>query len=73
MDRLLKVINIVRKNKGQDELTSIKAKDTLMGDIGFNSLDLAELTVRCEAEFGIDIFEDEVVLTIEEVMAKLNE
>jgi len=70
-ERLLKVINIVRQNKGMEDLKTIDNEDTLMGDIGFDSLDLAEFTVRCEAEFGIDIFEDSIVSAIEEVLEKL--
>jgi len=70
-ERLLKVINIVRNNKGLGELKIIENNNTLMGDIGFDSLDLAEFTVRCEVEFGVDIFEDSIVSTIEEVMQKL--
>jgi acyl carrier protein len=73
MNRLLSVINTVRKNKGLKELESITPENTLMGDLGFDSLDLAEFTVRCEAEFGIDIFEDNIVTTIKEVLSKLNE
>ena len=44
----------------------------LRNDIGLDSLDLAELTVRIEAEFDIDIFENGIVNTVGEVIDKLN-
>lgn len=43
----------------------------LRNDIGFDSLDLAELTVRIEAECDIDIFEDGIVNTVGEILEKL--
>ena len=48
-----------------------KEKDDLRGDIGFNSFDLAELTVRIENEFDIDIFEDGIVATVGDILNKL--
>ena len=43
----------------------------LRNDIGFDSLDFAELTVRIEAEYNIDIFEDGIVNTVGEIVKKL--
>lgn len=40
-------------------------------NLGLDSLDLAELTVRIEAEYDVDIFEDGVVTTIGEILAKI--
>jgi len=37
-----------------------------------DSLDLAELTVRLEEEFGVDVFEDGIVETVEEILTKLS-
>ena len=45
----------------------------LRNDIGFDSLDLAELTVRIEAEYDIDIFEEGIVNTVGEILNKLKE
>jgi acyl carrier protein len=44
----------------------------LKNDLGLDSLELAELTVYIEDEFGIDIFEDGVVKTVKEIYNKLN-
>ena len=41
--------------------------------LGFTSFDLAELTVRIEDEFDIDIFEDGLVNTVGEIFVKLQD
>ncbi|MFX1588009.1 MAG: acyl carrier protein, partial [Promethearchaeota archaeon] len=55
---LLDIINKLREKKELKRLDSISGDQNLMGDLGFDSFDLAELTVRIEDEFGVDIFED---------------
>lgn len=72
MDKLLSIINTVLKNRGKEEITSINNELNLRNDIGFDSLDLAELTVRIEAEYDIDIFEEGIVNTIGEVVEKIS-
>ena len=62
MEKLLQIINTVL----------VERSSKLRDDLGFDSLDLAELTVRIEDEFNVDIFEDGLVETIEEVFVKLN-
>lgn len=71
MEKLLEIINYVRENKGLDPLAEIKASDDLRKDLGFASFDLAELTVRIEAEYDVDIFEDGVVVTVGDILKKL--
>lgn len=71
-ENLLNIINTVLRNRGKKELTIIRESDLLRNDIGFDSLDLAELTVRIEATFDVDIFEDGIVNTIGEILDKLN-
>lgn len=44
----------------------------LRNDIGFDSLDLAELTVRIEAEYEIDIFEKGIISTVGEIFEILD-
>ena len=43
----------------------------LRNDIGFDSFDLAQLTVMIEDEFDVDIFEDGIVQTVGEIIAKI--
>lgn len=70
---LLEIINIVLENKGRSKVEIIKPEQDLRNDIGLDSLDLAELTVRIEVEFDIDIFEDGLVRTIGEIQSKLKQ
>lgn len=72
MENLKTIINTVLRNRGKQEVTEINENSHLRNDIGFDSLDLAELTVRIEAEYDIDIFEDGIVNTVGEVMQKIN-
>lgn len=69
--KILEIINIIRTNKGLSLLTKINDSDSLRNDIGFTSFDLAELTVRVEEHFDIDIFEDGLVGTVGEIYEKL--
>lgn len=68
--RLLRIINdTVEKEEWKiDELDSDLS---LTIDLGLDSLALAELTVKIEDEFGVDVFEDGIVDTISEVEDKL--
>lgn len=71
-ENLVMIINTVLKNRGKKELATISETDLLRNDIGFDSLDLAELTVRIEATYDVDIFEDGIVNNIGEILDKLN-
>jgi len=71
MERILNIINTVLKNRGKSVVESINENTNLRNDIGMDSLDLAELTVRIESEFDVDIFADGIVNTIGEVLKKL--
>ena len=70
-EKILIIINEIRKAKNLSELSVFNLSDTLRDDIGFTSFDLAELTVRIEDEFDIDIFEDGLVNTVGEIIEKL--
>jgi acyl carrier protein len=70
-DKLLVVINQVRENKRQPSLPALASDLRLREDIGFESLDLAELTVRLEEAFGVDVFADGLVQTVGEIQDKI--
>ena len=61
-----------------DELQIDEADITLdaelSGDLAINSIELAELILRCEEEFGIDIQEEEMhkFVTVGDVVEYLN-
>ena len=65
------IINEIRIAKGLDPVDSL-SEETMLRDLGLTSFDLAELTVKIEDEFDIDIFEDGLVSTIGEIYAKLS-
>jgi len=69
--KVLEIINYIRANKNLEPLAEIVPSDKLRDRIGFTSFDLAELTVRIEDEFEIDIFEDGLVATVGEIYEKL--
>lgn len=52
-----KVIEILKDKLGVDEISS---DDHLIEDIGADSLDIVELVMEIEKEFGISITDDEV-------------
>ena len=72
LDKILVVINTVLENRSKNKLDSIDLNMSLRNDLGFDSLDLAEFTVRIESVFDIDVFEDGIVDTIGEIVNKLN-
>ena len=69
--KVLEIINDIRVAKSMNEVEFLNESDNLRTDLGLTSFDLAELTVRIEDEFDIDIFEDGLVNTIGEIYAKL--
>lgn len=68
---VLAIINSIREAKQMEALKEIKESDRLREDLNLTSFDLAELTVKIEDEFDIDIFEDGLVSTVGEIFAKL--
>lgn len=71
MKKLEEIIKIVLENRGKSRDIFIDSNSHLRNDFGMDSLDLAELTVRIEAEFDIDIFADGIVNTVGEIEKKL--
>ena len=70
--KVLEVINDIRASKNMEAVVTLNEGDKLRDDLGLTSFDLAELTVRSEDEFDIDIFEDGLVNTVGEIYAKLS-
>ena len=71
MEHLKSIINTVLQNRGKKTVESINENSSLRDDLGLDSLDLAELTVRIEAEYDVDIFENGVVTTVGEILSQL--
>lgn len=71
MEKLLLIINSVLENEDKDLILELTPEMDIRNDIGLTSFDLAELTVKLESEFNVDIFEDGLVFTIGEIIDKL--
>ena len=69
---ILAIINEIRASKGLEPVEALGANTRLREDLGLTSFDLAELTVKIEDEFDIDIFEDGLVNTVGEIYTKLS-
>jgi acyl carrier protein len=70
-NKILRILNIVLENRGKKKLQEFHSVLDLRKDLDLDSLDLAELTVRLESEFEIDIFENGNTNTLQEVFEKL--
>ncbi len=71
---VLQIIKLVCEEKGEPVLVAeqIAENTHLRNDLQLDSLELAELTVRIEDEYQIDIFEDGIVETVGEIFKKLS-
>lgn len=70
-EKLLELFNEVLYNNGLPKIEELKADIHLRNDLDFDSINLAELTVRIEDKFEVDIFEDGLVETVGEILDKL--
>lgn len=72
-DRVKKIIiSIIKENDlPMVEHTGITNDTILTDDLGFDSFNLAQLTVEIESEFDVDIFENGVILTYGEILFQL--
>ncbi len=63
----------ILKGKGSDtSKLDFKSEAHLRDDLGLSSFNLAELTVKIEHEFDVDIFEKGLIFTLGEVFDRLN-
>jgi acyl carrier protein len=67
---LLELINEVLD---ENPISTIHPDMHLRNDIGMDSLNLAHLTVLIEDEYGVDIFEENSIYTISDILEKINE
>ena len=70
-ESLIKILNDIRAGKNLAPVENVNADTKLREDLNLTSFDLAELTVKIEDEFDIDVFEDGLVRTVGEILAKL--
>lgn len=70
-ENLLIIINDILLNNNKSKIEAINENTHFRDDIGFDSFSLAELTVKVEDKYGIDIFEDGIVNTVGEIKKKI--
>lgn len=69
--KILEIINEILDMKDAEVLQHLDSKLSLREDLNFDSFDLALLTAKVEDLFDVDIFEDGVIDTIDEILKKL--
>ena len=70
---LFEIIKELQIDSGIEPSTVINDDDDLSNDLGLDSLNLAELTVIIEDEYGIDIFEKKIIRKVYEIKQQINE
>ena len=63
--------NLIIENDIEISTEVINDSTSLTNDLGFDSFNLAQLTVEIESEFGIDIFENEVINSVGDIFNQL--
>jgi acyl carrier protein len=71
-DKIKEIINIVLEKNNKGKIEELNKEASLRDDLGMDSLDLAELTVRIEDEYDIDIFEDGIIDKVGEIIEKIS-
>ncbi|MGV8114982.1 MAG: acyl carrier protein [Lentimicrobium sp.] len=71
MEKIIEIINAIRGNKQLPSIEMLEPEMDLRKDLGFDSMDLAELTAHIENEFSVDVFEDGIITTVREILEKI--
>ena len=71
LQELCNIINSIRLSAGRIAVSELKIEYQLQRDLELDSLELAEMTVLIESKFGVDVFEEEIVTTVRDVLNKL--
>lgn len=71
LSELERTINDLRVNAGRQRLPRLMPQFLLREDLELDSLDLAELTVRLQAKFGVDVFAKRNLRTVGDVVEEL--
>lgn len=71
-EKVIEIINnILKENDIEPSVEEINESTILTDDLGFDSFNLAQLTVEIESEFGVDIFENGVITTVGDIFKQL--
>lgn len=66
-----RIVNEVLTDSGRPPIRAVTRELTLRSGLGLDSLELAILTVKLEAEFGVDVFAKGLVNTVGEIEDRL--
>jgi acyl carrier protein len=66
---LKRIEKVLRVNRGDDNLTV--TPETVLAELGLDSLDMAELVMELEDEFEITLETDEAIKTVADLTAKI--
>jgi acyl carrier protein len=69
---LFEIITQLQLENGIPVSDVINDTDDLINDLGFDSLNLAELTVIIEDEYGVDIFEKMIIRKVYEIKEQID-
>lgn len=71
-EKIIEIIHkIIKENDIETSYEEINESTTLTNDLGLDSFNLAQLTVEIESEFGVDIFENDVISTVGDIFNQL--
>jgi acyl carrier protein len=65
------ILNLLKENDIEVKIEEINDFTVLTHDLGLDSFNLAQLTVEIESEFGVDIFENGVVVNVGDILSQL--
>ena len=65
------IILVVLENSSLSTDVVITPETKLREDLNLDSIALAELAVRIEEKYDVDVFEDGLVFTVEEIIQKI--
>ena len=66
------IIDLIEENDLESiDIENISSSTRLVDDLGLGSLNLAQLTVMIESEFGVDIFEKRIIRSFGEIISLL--
>ena len=69
--KIKQIINTIFENNELEIPKEISFNSSLKRDLEMDSIMMAEMSVRLEDEFGIDVFENGLLFSIEEILEKV--
>lgn len=72
MEKVSIIIQGIYNKKNPGKEVEITPETNLIKDLGFDSLDLAEMTARIEAKTCIDVYKDSFPETVSDINKKLD-